>query len=220
MTARLFALDGGTYYHKEALRGPRYARYFSALIDLRTLPDVDLSNCDVLIVTCRSHPAKLRASRTLFADFLGKGGTVVAMGETQSHTWLPGVQWSYRPANFWWWLDKSADHGYITSAPEHPLFGYISLADTIWHYHGILTPPPGAQSLIDLESGGSLLYQDETSAAGRMIVTTLDPFFHHGSHFMPATTRFLDGFLPWLAQLALAKPARHHHPTTESRQPS
>jgi hypothetical protein len=30
------------------------------------------------------------------------------------------------------------------------------------------------------------------------ILTSLDPFFHHGSHFMPATTRFPDGFLPWM----------------------
>ena len=35
------------------------------------------------------------------------------------------------------------------------------------------------------------------TTAGRLIVSTLDPFYHHGSNFMPATTRFLDGFLPW-----------------------
>lgn len=29
-----------------------------------------------------------------------------------------------------------------------------------------------------------------------MIVATLDPLSHYGSHFMPATERFLDGFLP------------------------
>jgi len=28
----------------------------------------------------------------------------------------------------------------------------------------------------------------------------LDPFFHHGTYFMPAATRFLDGFLPWLRE--------------------
>jgi hypothetical protein len=29
------------------------------------------------------------------------------------------------------------------------------------------------------------------------MVATLDPFYHHGSFFVPATTRFLDGFLAW-----------------------
>jgi len=38
------------------------------------------------------------------------------------------------------------------------------------------------------------------TTGGQMILTTLDPFYHHGSHFMPATTRFLDGFLPWLRE--------------------
>lgn len=202
MSARIYAIDGGTYFHKESLHGPRYRSYFERLIDLRTLQEVDLSACDVLLVTCRSHPGKLRAARGVLADFLATGGTLVAMGETQSHTWLPGVQWSYRPTNFWWWLEKGADPGYVVPEPAHPLFSYITLADATWHYHGVLTPPAGAHSLVELEKrGGTLLYEDTVSSAGRMIVTTLDPFYHHGSHFMPATTRFLDGFLPWLATL-------------------
>lgn len=201
MKARIYALDGGTYFHKEALSGPRYRHHFTRLIDLRQLADADLSKCDVLLVTCRSHPGKLRAASAVFAGFLQAGGTVVAMGETQSHTWLHGVRWSYRPTNFWWWKEKGADPGYVAPDPAHPLFSHILLADAIWHYHGVLEPPAGARSLIELEGGGSLLYEDMESSAGRVVVTTLDPFFHHGSHFMPTTTRFLDGFLPWLETL-------------------
>jgi hypothetical protein len=202
MNARICALDGGTYYHKEALRGPRYREWFHRLIDLRTLPDAALSGCDVLVVTCRSHPGRLRAARDLFARFLAGGGTVVAMSETQSHTWLPNVRWTHRPTNFWWWLERGADPGYLVAAPEHSLFRHITLADATWHYHGVFAPPSGATPLIALvRDGGCLLYEDEVSTAGRMIVTSLDPFYHHGSHFMPTTTRFLDGFLPWLASL-------------------
>jgi|TARA_R100000908_G_C3643589_1_gene78648 hypothetical protein len=51
---------------------------------------------------------------------------------------------------------------------------------------------------MDVGDLGSVLYDDTVTTPGRMIVTTLDPMYHHGSHFMPATTRFLDGFLPWL----------------------
>ncbi|MDF2725451.1 MAG: hypothetical protein K0Q59_5128, partial [Paenibacillus sp.] len=35
--------------------------------------------------------------------------------------------------------------------------------------------------------------------AGTLLLTTLDPEYHFGSYFMPATERFLDGFLSWLA---------------------
>lgn len=212
MTARIYALDGGTYFHKEALSGPRYRHHFTKLIDLRELADADLCGCDVLIVTCRSHPGKLRAASSVFADFLKAGGTVAAMGETQPHTWLAGVQWSYRPTNFWWWKKQGAGPGYVVPDPTHSLFSHITLADATWHYHGVLSPPAGACSLIELESGGSLLYEDMVSSAGRIIVATLDPFYHHGSHFMPATTRFLDGFLPWLATLRRCKPLHSPQP--------
>ena len=63
-------------------------------------------------------------------------------------------------------------------------------------------PPEGAEILIRDADGLPLLYVDAVSTAGRMIVTSLDPCYHHGSHFMPATTRFLAGFLPSLRALA------------------
>ena len=40
----------------------------------------------------------------------------------------------------------------------------------------------------------------EVSTKGTWVVMTLDPDFHFGSYFMPATERFLDGFFPWLAE--------------------
>ena len=54
--------------------------------------------------------------------------------------------------------------------------------------------------LVTLPSGEALLYADTVSTPGTLIVSTLDPMSHYGSHFMPATERFLDGFLPWLGQ--------------------
>lgn len=44
-----------------------------------------------------------------------------------------------------------------------------------------------------------MLYLDRVSTPGTLVVSTLDPLSHYGGHFMPATERFLDGFLPWLA---------------------
>jgi hypothetical protein len=60
--------------------------------------------------------------------------------------------------------------------------------------------PEGAEVLVVNERQLPILYVDEVTTKGRMVVTSLDPFYHHGSHFMPATTRFLDGFLPWVRE--------------------
>ena len=59
-------------------------------------------------------------------------------------------------------------------------------------------PVEGAEKLISTVDGGAVLYIDKVSTNGTWIVTTLDPDYHYGSYFMPATERFLDGFLPWL----------------------
>ncbi|MDR1647992.1 MAG: hypothetical protein LBR88_08170 [Zoogloeaceae bacterium] len=45
-----------------------------------------------------------------------------------------------------------------------------------------------------------MFYEDRVSTPGRIFVTTLDPCYHHGSRFMPAASRLLRGFLPWLAR--------------------
>lgn len=44
---------------------------------------------------------------------------------------------------------------------------------------------------------GSILFEDTSSTPGRIIVTSLDLIFHHGSNFMPGATRFLYALLRW-----------------------
>ncbi len=115
--------------------------------------------------------------------------------------WIPNQRWENRVTNFWWWLDKDAKSGIYLKNEEHDLFqNYLSLADATWHQHGVFWPPEGTDTLIATDDGGSVLYIDKVSTKGTWIVMTLDPDFHFGLHFMPATERFLDGFLPWLQQ--------------------
>jgi hypothetical protein len=200
----LAILDGGTFYHHAAIHGERYRGLFDRVIYMRELTAGHLGGVDVLIVPDHLNPMQLRAARDILVDFAARGKTLVVFGENQAETWLPGVSWSPRPTNFWWWLDKDARPEQRLVAPEHELFGAVPFADTIWHYHGILQPPSRARILIDVpadpdgrDNGGALLYDDRVTTPGRLIVSTLDPFYHHGSNFMPATTKFLDGFLPW-----------------------
>jgi len=198
MTPRIAATDCGTYFHHESLRGERYAPFFERLIYMPDFSPEMLNGLDALIVTCRTNADFLVPHHDAIRDFLKSGRTLVACGETDAHLWLDGVRWTPTPTNYWWWLKDKADSGLRLAAPQHSLFREMTLADATWHFHGYFEPPPGAQSLIDLSGGGSILYEDRVSYGGRAIVTSLDPFYHHGSHFMPATTRFLDRFLPWL----------------------
>lgn len=193
----LAVLDAGTYYHHRTIYEPRYRDFFDEIIYTRDLPEADLTGVDTLLVSCRTDPSVLRPRREQIADFLANGKTVVAMGSTGHPDWLPNVNWTDTPTNFWWWKEGGSLGLHVT-APDHPLFDHITLADATWHHHGHLIVPEGAVSLIDVGDLGSVLYDDTVTTPGRMIVTTLDPMYHHGSHFMPATTRFLDGFLPWL----------------------
>ncbi len=205
----LAILDGGTFYHHAAIHGGRYRELFDRTIYAPELTSDALAGVTFLIVPDRINPNVLRAKRDTLIDFTKAGHTLVVFGENCADTWLPGVTWTARPTNFWWWLDKEARPPNRLLAPDHELFQAVPFEDTIWHFHGVLTPPAGARVLIDVpadpegrDSGGALLYEDRITLPGRMLVSTLDPFYHHGSNFMPAATKLLDGFLPWAREKA------------------
>ncbi len=198
MSRILAAVDAGTYYHHESLYGARFAGAFDAVIYAPHLPNADLSSIDILLITCRTDPAVLAPAAQNLQRFVAGGGTLVAMGSTGPHSWLPGVSWTDTPTNFWWWKE-GGELGLIAASPHDRFFEYVPLNNAIWHHHGAFAPPPGAVSLIEARGLGSVLYLDQVSLApGTLLITALDPFYHHGSHFMPATTRFISGFLPFL----------------------
>jgi hypothetical protein len=93
------------------------------------------------------------------------------------------------------WLDKKARLGIRTVAPDHPLLASMTDADLTWQEHGALTAPPEVQPLAVNGEGLPLMMQG-LFGGGRLFVTTLDTFYHHGCWFMPATTRSLGNFLP------------------------
>lgn len=197
---RIAFVDGGTYYHHTTYHDVELNGFFTKNIYILDLPDTDLTAVDVLYIASRQNPQDLIDNKAIIADFLDQGKMVIALGESGAQHWLNSVSYNPGITNFWWWLTPGADSGLRLVAGEHELFQYISLDDATWHRHGTLNPPPGAVSLIDAAEGGSVLYDDCVSGKGRLIVSTLDPCYHHGSYFMPATGRFLKGFLRWLYQ--------------------
>lgn len=194
----ILAIHPGAYYHIESLEAPRYAQYFDARVRPEDLAATDLSDFDVVLIPCRTPADRIQPHKGQLRAYLDGGGTIVATGESDSHLFLPGIGFTPQPTNFWWWLTPGADLGVRIAAPQHGLFSRLGQRDITWHLHGWFNPPEGVEILAVNGDGKPILYIDEVTTPGRMVITSLDPFFHHGSHFMPATTRFLDGFLPWM----------------------
>ncbi|WP_240230577.1 hypothetical protein [Devosia lacusdianchii] len=194
----ILVVHPGAYYHIEGFESPRYAGYFDALVRPEDLPKTDLSVHNVVLIPCRTPADRMQPHVAQLRAYLDAGGTVVATGESESQLFLPGITFTPQPTNFWWWLTPGADLGVRIAAPDHALFEHLAQRDVTWHLHGWFDPPDGVEVLAVNGEGKPILYVDDITTAGRMVITSLDPFFHHGSHFMPATTRFLDGFLPWM----------------------
>ncbi len=196
------ALDAGLYYHHHSLREEPFAHFFDAVIYLRDVPLTDLTQYDTLIIPCRTNAYYLAPLAEQFQAFMKAGGRLVVMGETFPNRWLPNVNFNAMDTNFWWWLEEGADLGVQIVDKEHAMASYVTKEAATWHLHGTLDPlHENQKSLIATQDGECLMFEDIVSyGPGSLIVTTLDPFFHHGSRFMPATTIFLERFLSWLSQ--------------------
>lgn len=191
-------LYGGSSYHRRTYIDSQFSRFFSQCFYLPTFHNASLNNIDVLVVPSQLHGQLLKRNKDKIISFANKGGIVVAFGP-QPIKWIPNGQWEFRPTNFWWWLEKDAESGLKLIKPTANLFRFITLEDATWHQHGVFWPPEDRETLIATKDGGSVLYVDKVSTKGILIITTLDPDYHYGSYFMPATERFLQGFLPWIA---------------------
>lgn len=195
---KLIALDGGTGYHKATFDDPTIAKHIDDVIYIRDFCDEDLINAAGLIIPCRTPPEVVVPHADRILGFLRRGGMVVAMGDTGQDQWLPDVSLTLVETNFWWWLEPGADLGLEITDTTHDMFAELGKADVSWHLHGLFDVPSGAKSLVDYRDGRSVLYEDTRNYKGHLIVTSLDPMYHHGAYFMPATTRFLYGFIPWI----------------------
>jgi len=197
---RLAVLDNGSAYHADGLARLPVAGLFDRAVPLSGLSVEALSGIGTLVVACRCNGRWLAGRRAVFADFLARGGTLVVMGETRPDLWLEGVGFGPRETNYWWWLDPAAELGLGIVAPGHPLLQGMTSADLTWHEHGVLAAPDLETLAVNRE--GLPIMVEGPFRGGRLFVTTLDPFYHHGSWFMPATTRFLEKFLPNLRDYA------------------
>jgi len=194
---KIGVIYSGIASHYRTFKESKYREYVSEYFYFPDFEHASLSDVDVLIVPSQLNENLLKQAKSKIQQFTEDGGIVVAFGP-QPWEWIPNQDWEERETNFWWWLEENPKSGLHLQQPEHDLFTYISLEDATWHQHGVFWPSQEADKLITTEDGGAVLYIDKTSTKGTWIVTTLDPDYHFGSYFMPATERFLNGFFPWL----------------------
>lgn len=203
---RLAIVHGGSYFHLQTMRDPAVLAHQPDFLYLPDLEPGGLDGYDTVIVGDRLHPDLVARNAAQFRSVAERGATIVALGESGAHTWLPGVSWEPRPTNFWWWLTKE-DPMIRTRSHDHESWQYLTTKSVIWHHHGILSAAAGVVPLLVSEEpdadgvphdAGMMLYEDTVTTPGRIIATTLDPMYHHGSNFMPGATRFLYALLRWV----------------------
>jgi len=195
------AIDGGTYFHHRTLCEAPFDKHFDHVLYVHDLPQHDLSAYDVVMLPCRLNSLLLAPLVETFTDFMRGGGTLVVMGETFPDRWLSDIAFTPCETNFWWWIEGTPGPAPRIIQPDHPLMTRLNDKDCIWHLHGHFAPSQNQTAVIETDDGALLIDDVATYAPGRLIATTLDPCYHHGSHFMPATTKFLAGFLPALRNL-------------------
>jgi hypothetical protein len=197
-------LNSGTAFHIISLKKKPFNDYFKKVLYLPNLSFEQLEGIDILIVTCASAWDQLQKKKNIFYKFLSSGKTLVVMGRNETKHWLYDIKEVELPFNFWWWLDTSNSIDLEVVKSDYKLFEYIELKDMSWHYHGGFEIPENSVNVIGhKDTKKSVFFELDEYYGGKLIVTSLDPFYHHGSYFMPNATKFGFALLDYLKDLEI-----------------
>lgn len=187
-----------------------FRHYLDDLIYIHDLPKIDLTAYAAVIMPDAMDAEAPRAhARQLNAYLRGGGFLIVCL---QGHAdWLdiPALVWTPGNCRDWLWWTKGETLEVKLSEPHHAITASMPLSHMSWHWGGSYSIPEGARSIVEIEDGRGSLFLDFPSlpGGGRLMLTTLDPHSHNGQRFMPATTRFLQSFYPWLnRELGIDRP--------------
>lgn len=198
---RIGLLHCGTFPALRTLEDPALAPHRVQGVYLPDADPLELEMLDVVIVGDRLHPGqRARFEPALRAVLNDPTKNVIVLGENTVEQWLPSLSYTFRPTVFWAWR-TGTDNGTRLRLPEDPLWDYFTKRAMDWHHHGLLHPPLGSRSLVTMEEEGAeigtILFVDEVNQPARLLVTTMDPVYHHGSGFMPGATQLLYSLLRW-----------------------
>lgn len=203
----IVVLHSGTHFHLASLADRTLLVYRLTAIHVKDVPAAAqrLHQADAIIVADRQRTDLLENAAPDILEAHHAGVDLVVLGENHVAAWLPGIREAPRQTNFWWWR-TGEDSRIRPVAPEHPAWEIFSERAAVWHYHGVLHGGPDARSLVDLhtETGardGSILLLDDSGPA-RLLVATMDPFYHHGSGFMPGATQLFHAIFHWVSRVS------------------
>jgi len=204
--------DAGLAYQRRTFADFEEASIFSDRIRIEALADVSPSAHAALMIPCRTPGHRLAPHKEALDRYIRDGGLLFVMGETNPDLFLNGLRFTPEPTNFWWWREPGLDLGVKVERPSHQALLGLTAKDCAWHVHGTLSVPKGGDVLlswhptrqVSANGEAGALMVDYPLGKGRVLVTSLDPIYHHGSGFMPATTRFLKRFLPNAVDYAAA----------------
>lgn len=180
-----------------------FAHLLDDMLYLRELDRQDLGAYAAIIIPDVMDCVELRAHARQLNDYVRNGGFLIVFSIRDIENIIDVVDLKWLPVNARDWLWWTRPNPYLEvrqPEPRHPICDSISLADMSWHWMGALEKHPQAEHILTLDDDSLSLFMDfpNLEGGGRLMVTTLDPHGHNGERFMPATTRFLEAFYPWL----------------------
>nr|WP_299503032.1 hypothetical protein [uncultured Rhizobium sp.] len=180
-----------------------FAYLLDDMLYLRELDRHDLGAYAAIIIPDVMDCVELRAHARQLNDYVRNGGFLIVFSIRDIENIIDVVDLKWQPVNARDWLWWTRPNPYLEvrqPEPRHPICDSISLADMSWHWMGALEKHPKAEQILTLDDDSLSLFMDfpNLQGGGRLMVTTLDPHGHNGERFMPATTRFLEAFYPWL----------------------
>lgn len=201
---RIGILHCGSFPALSTLRDPALQAYHVQPIYLPTADPVELDALDVILVGDRLPPVQRKRFESALRDALKDPvKTVIVLGQNDVEQWLPQISYTFRRPVFWKWR-TGEDTGTRARLKDDPFWEYFTLSALNWHNHGLVHPPEGAKSLVVVEEEGedvgTVLFVDEVNQPARLLVTTMDPVYHHGSGFMPGATELLYSLLRWASE--------------------
>ncbi len=179
-----------------------YSAYLDDRIYLWALNRTDLTNYRAVVIPDFSNQVQLKKHARQINDYLAGGGFLIVFEPNRMDRWLDvvAVPWFERETENWkWWMVTGGRLEVYQPEPKHSMAQAIGLDAMSWHFSGAFRFADGAVPILNLDNDeGCIMYDQHLPGGGRLIASTLDPHTHHGRGFMPATTRFLNGFYPWL----------------------
>lgn len=200
---KIVALDCGSQFHLISLHREPFKKYLEKTIYLPELKKSDLDEAEILVVSDCSSIKQILDHKNLIYEFLNSAKVVVVLGRNEAETWLDGVSKIDLECNFWWWLDKKSSINIEPLVKDYELFKYAKFNDLVWHYHDGYELEGALNVIANKDNGASVFLDKKDYFGGRLILTSFDPFFHHGNFFMPNATKFGSAMLKFLLNMEI-----------------